>query len=153
MCKEDGWATGWEVITSVRRFQHRVEVFMDRSLEPMGITFARYRALEAILLNEEVHLSELARPLRLSRQAVHATVQILHDGDLVDLVHEEGRVCVRSSAVGRQRVRHFRRSTDDFKSGIEAALSGGERHRLTSLPERVDGALEPPRQPEWGLAP
>jgi len=153
VCKNDGWATGWEVITAVRRFQHRMEVFMDQSLEPMGITFAQYRALEAILLNEEIHLSELARLLRLSRQAVQASVQKLHAADLVDLVHESGRVYVAPSAVGRRRLRHFRHSTDDFKAGIEAALSGGERHRLTTFLDRADRVVETPRRPEWWLAP
>lgn len=61
MCHDDGFASGWEVITSVRRFQHRMEVFMDQSLEPLGVTFAQYRALEAIDLNHEMHISELAR--------------------------------------------------------------------------------------------
>jgi DNA-binding MarR family transcriptional regulator len=153
VCKDDGWATGWEVITSVRRFQHRMEVFIDQSLEPMGITFAQYRALEAIFLNEEIHVSELARLLRLSRQAVQATVQKLHAGNLVDLIHESGRVYAAPSAVSRRRLRRFRRSTDDFKVGIESALSGGERYRLTKFLDRDDRVLETPRRPEWWLAP
>jgi hypothetical protein len=48
MCIDGGYATAWETITASRRFQHRVEVFFDQILEHLGMTFAQYRALEAI---------------------------------------------------------------------------------------------------------
>jgi DNA-binding MarR family transcriptional regulator len=153
VCEGDGWATGWEVITSVRRFQHRLEVFMDQSLEPLGISFAQYRALELISQNNEMHLSELARLLRVSRQAVQVSVRKLYTGDLVDLIRESGRVYVTPSAVGLRRLPLFRRYTDELKAGIEQALTGGERHRLIRLLERADRVLATPRQPEWWLAP
>ena len=126
---------------------------MDQSLEPLGISFAQYRALEAILLNKEMHLSELARLLRVSRQAVQVSVQKLYTGGLVDLIRESGRVYVTPSAVGLRRVELFRRYTEDLKAGIEQELSGGERHRLTRLLDRADHVLSTPRQPEWWLAP
>ena len=148
MCTDDGFASGWEVITAIRRFQHRMEVFMDQSLEPLGITFAQYRALEAIDLSKETHISQLARNLRLTRQAAQMTVHKLHVGGLVDLVHEPGRVYVRPSALGFRRLHLFRKYTHDFKVKLEEELSDGERHRLTRLLDRADYALQPPRQPE-----
>jgi DNA-binding MarR family transcriptional regulator len=126
---------------------------MDQSLEPLGTTFARYRALEAIDLNKEIHISQLARFLRLSRQAAQMSVQKLHIGGLVDLVHEPGRVYVRPSELGDRRLRLFRKYTHDFKVKLEEQLTDGERHRLTQLLDRADGVLLPPRQPEWWLAP
>ena len=153
MCEDDGSASGWEVITSVRRFQHRMEVFMDQSLEPLGVTFAQYRALEAIDLNREMHISELARFLRLSRQAARMTVQKLDANGLVDLIHEPGRVYVKPSKLGHRRLGLFRKFTHDFKVKLEEELSDGERHRLTLLLGRAEDALQPPRQPEWWLAP
>ena len=153
MCQDDGFASGWEVITSVRRFQHRMEVFMDQSLEPLGVTFAQYRALEAIDLNHEIHISELARVLRLSRQAAQMTVQKLNHGGLVDLIKDNGRVYVRPSWLGFRRLSLFRKFTQDLKVKLEEELGDGERHRLTQLLGRVDHALEAPRQPEWWLAP
>jgi DNA-binding MarR family transcriptional regulator len=153
MCTEEGFASGWEVITSVRRFQHRIEVFMDQSLEPLGVSFAQYRALEAIHLNKEMHISQLARFLRLPRQAAQMTVQKLHLGGLVDLIQEPGRVYVRPSELGLQRLRLFRRFTHDFKVKLEEELTDGERHRLTQLLDRGDDALRSPHQPEWWLAP
>ena len=155
MCTEDGFASGWEVITAVRRFQHRMEVFMDQSLEPLGITFAQYRALEAIDLNREIHISQLARFLRLTRQAAQMTVSKLDRGGLVDLVPEPGRVYVRPSELGLRRLRLYRNYTHDFKRKLEERLTDGERHRLVVLLGSADEALAetPPRQPEWWLAP
>jgi DNA-binding MarR family transcriptional regulator len=153
MCEEEGFASGWEVITSVRRFQHRMEVFMDQSLEPLGVSFAQYRALEAIDLNREMHISELARFLRLSRQAAQMTVQKLDEGGLVDRIQEAGRVYVRTSDLGLRRLQLFRTFTRDFRVKLEEELSSGERHRLTQLLGRADDALEAPHQPEWWLAP
>jgi DNA-binding MarR family transcriptional regulator len=153
MCDDDGFASGWEVITSVRRFQHRMEVFMDQSLEPLGVSFAGYRALEAIDLNKEMHISELARFLRLSRQAAQMTVQKLDQGGLVDVTKEAGRAYVQPSELGCRRLRLFRKFTHDLKLKLEDELSGGERRRLTQLLGRADDALEAPAQPEWWLAP
>jgi len=126
---------------------------MDQSLEPLGITFAQYRALEAIDLHKEMHISHLARFLRLSRQAAQMTVRKLELGGLVDLVHEPGRVYVRPSELGIRRLRLFRKFTRDFKVKLEEELADGERHRLTLLLGRADGALDTPVQPEWWLAP
>lgn len=126
---------------------------MDQSLEPLGISFAQYRALESIFLNKEIHVSELARLLRVSRQAAQVSVQKLYTGGLVDLIRESGRVYVTPSAVGLRRMELFRRYTDDLRTGIEQELTGGERHRLTGLLARADRVLATPRQPEWWLAP
>lgn len=126
---------------------------MDQALEPLGITFAQYRALEAIDLNKEMHVSQPSRCLRLSRQAAQMTVHKLHIGGLVDLVQEPGRVYVKPSELGHRRLGLFRKFTHDFKVKLEEELSDGERHRLTLLLGRAEDALQPPRQPEWRLAP
>jgi DNA-binding MarR family transcriptional regulator len=153
MCQEDGYATGWEVIVAVRRFQHRLEVFIDQSLEPVGITFAQYRALEVLDAHNEMHVSYLARLLRLSRQAAQATIVKLDRGGLVDLLREPGRLYVKPSELGVKRLRLFRAFTADFKSNIEEQLTDGQRHRIVELLQRADRALDPPRQPEWWLEP
>ena len=81
------------------------------------------------------------------------SVQRLNAGNLVELIHESGRVYILPSASGLRRLELCRRFTHDFKSGIEGVLSGGERHRLTMLLDRADRVLESPRQPEWWLVP
>ena len=57
MCEDDGFAFGWEVITSVRRFQHRMEVFMDQSLEPLGVSSLSIELSKRSNLNREMHIS------------------------------------------------------------------------------------------------
>lgn len=126
---------------------------MDESLEPLGMTFAQYRALESIVANKEIHLSELARLLRLSRQAVQTSVHKLERADLVDLIREPRNVYVKVSMIGLRRLELCRKFTHDHKAAIEERLTGGERHRLTRLLGRADPALESPRRPEWWLAP
>lgn len=124
---------------------------MDQSLEPLGLTFAQYRALELLAANKEMHVSHLARLLRLSRQAVQTTVRKLDQGGLVDLTTEPSRVYVRPSDLARRRLQLARNFTEDFKTKLEENLSHGERHQLTRLLHRADLALDPPRQPEWWL--
>ena len=58
----------WELVVMLRRCQHHLEVTMDQALQGMGMSFAQYRALEALASNNAMHISWLARMLRLSRQ-------------------------------------------------------------------------------------
>ena len=153
MSEYEGFATGWEVIIAVRRFQHRLEVFMDQSLEPLGLSFAQYRALELLASSNEMHISELARSLRLSRQGALATVAKLDRGGLIDSAPEAGRVYVKPSALGRHRLDLCRKFTADFKQQLERDLTNGERYRLTRLLSKADRSLRPVHAPEWWLAP
>ena len=41
MCEDGGHATGWELLIAVHRFQHRMQVFLDESLQELGISFAQ----------------------------------------------------------------------------------------------------------------
>jgi DNA-binding MarR family transcriptional regulator len=153
MCRDDGFATGWEVIIAVRRFQHRLEVFMDQSLEPLGLSFAQYRALELLASSNEMHISELARSLRVSRQGALTTVRKLDRGGLIDTAREAGRVYVKPSSLGRHRLHLCRKFTADFKQHIERDLTHGERYRITRLLSKADRSLPSPNRPEWWLAP
>ena len=148
-----GFATGWEVIIAVRRFQHRLEVFMDQSLEPLGLSFAQYRALELLASSNEVHVSELARSLRLSRQGALATVDKLDRGGLIDTDREAGRLYVKLSQLGRDRLNLCRRFTADYTLQLERELTLDERFQLTRLLQKADRSLGPPTSPEWWLAP
>jgi hypothetical protein len=84
---------------------------------------------------------------------VQVSVHSLHAGDLVELIREPGRVYVKTSATGARRLDLFREFTHDLKAGIERELSGAERHRITTLLDRTNRTLDPPRQPEWWLSP
>ena len=143
--------TGWEVIVTTRRFQHHVEVTLDRSLEHYGLTFAQYRALELIARGRPIHVSELARRLRLARQTVQVSVRKLYLLDLLDL-ERDGNLCIVSlSDIGRRRLRHYREAVEDSVTSIEHALAHVDRHRLVSLMADADGALVPAPMPPWWL--
>jgi DNA-binding MarR family transcriptional regulator len=77
MCEPNDlvFASGWDVMIEARRVQHRFEVAMDRCLEAFGLSYAQYRALEILLRSRELHVSELARRLRVTRQAANATAE------------------------------------------------------------------------------
>ena len=47
---------------------------IDADLEAFGISYAQYRALVVLLDQNDMHISELARRLRVTRQAALATV-------------------------------------------------------------------------------
>lgn len=126
---------------------------MDHSLEHLGMTFAQYRALELLDANPELHVSELARLLRVSRQAALASVAKLDRGFLIETTREAGRTYVRPSEIGRRRLELCRRFTQDLKAELEDDLTPGERHRLLLLLEKAGRALRPPGLPEWWLAP
>ena len=70
---------------------------MDQALQGMGMSFAQYRALEALASNNAMHISWLARMLRLSRQTARATVLQLAKQDLVETVDEGYEVTVMCS--------------------------------------------------------
>jgi len=80
MCDGSFMADGWRVMIETRRVQHRFEVGMDRHLHARGISFAQYRALELLLASDEMHVAELARRLRLTRQTVASTVEKARQG-------------------------------------------------------------------------
>jgi DNA-binding MarR family transcriptional regulator len=152
VCQDDGFASGWEVMTAARRFQHRLEVFMDQALEHLGMTFAQYRALEVLATQRELQVSELARFLRVSRQAALKTVKKLDGGALIEAVPEAGRLYVSPSEAGERRLEHCRRFTHDLKAQVEVGLNHGELYRLHQLLEKAGDTLLPPSHPEWWLA-
>lgn len=154
MCRDDGSATAWELMTAGRRFSHRLEVLMDQRLEHLGISFAQYRALETVAAYPDLHTSELARALRISRQAAGKTIEKLDGGALIHEVREAGRLYVTASELGGKRLDQCRRTTLDMTRPLEEALTDGERHRVVVLLERAGGALRPPStRREWWLEP
>ena len=143
--------TGWEVIVTARRFQHHVEVTLDRSLEHYALTFAQYRALELIARGRPIHVSELARRLRLTRQTVQVSVRKLYLLDLLDLERDGNLSIVSTSKVGRRRLPLYREAVADSIASIERTLEHEDRHRLVSLMREADEALRPAPTPPWWL--
>jgi DNA-binding MarR family transcriptional regulator len=143
----------WELVVMLRRCQHHLEVTMDQALQGMGMSFAQYRALEALASNNAMHISWLARMLRLSRQTARSTVLQLAKQDLVETVDEGYEVTVHVLPKGRKRLRLCRDSTRSVITNIEERLSMGERVTLHGLLTHAERAFQPPppRVRPWWL--
>lgn len=152
MCDEDGYATGWQLMLAAQRFQHRMYVFMDQSLEGLGISFAQYRILELLNDTSDLHLSEIARRLRVTRQATRATVEKLRLASLVDVESEAHASYVTISDLGRRRLALFRAATHDLPEALEAEFPPGRIFGLVRTLRKAEDCLTSPRQPLWWLS-
>jgi DNA-binding MarR family transcriptional regulator len=152
MCNVDEFtvASGWDVMIETRRVQHRFEVAMDQCLEAFGISYAQYRAFLALLGENDMHISELARRLRVTRQAALATVTKLARADLVRLERESHATYVVVTPVARARLARLQ-DFADMPNLLERALTEAERGRLVALLRKADRSLTPPRRPTWWL--
>jgi hypothetical protein len=75
---------GWDVIDANARLHQRIRVAFDQSLNGYWISFAQYRILEMLNHTPKIHVGELARRLRVTRQAAHGVARQLRRADLVD---------------------------------------------------------------------
>jgi len=143
-------ASGWDVMVEARRVQHRFEVAMDQCLEAFGISYAQYRALVALLDGNDMHISELARRLRVTRQAALAIATKLARSDLVTFERESHATCLVVTPVARARFARLREFAD-MPDELEKGLTDTERGRLVALLRKADRSLTPPRRPTWWL--
>ena len=147
------YVTTWELIVALRRCQHHLEVTMDQALQGMGMSFAQYRALETLASSNPMHISWLARMLRLSRQGARTTVLQLAKQDLVETVDEGYEVVVTVEPKGRRRLALCRSATKQVSQQLEQRLSQQERATLVALLARAEHAFQPPppRTRPWWL--
>jgi DNA-binding MarR family transcriptional regulator len=147
---ESTFASGWDVMIEARRVQHRFEVAMDQCLEAYGISYAQYRAFLVLLGNNDMHISALARRLRVTRQAALATVTKLARVDLVTLERESHATYVVVTPLARKRLAGLA-GFANMPDKLEDALTAAERGRLVALLRKADRSLSPPRRPTWWL--
>ena len=153
MCDDGGHGTGWELMLTVHRFQHRMRVFMeDESLQELGISFAQLRILELLNIHHDLHLSELARRLRVTRQATRATVEKLGCADLVHVEREAHASYVMISDLGRKRLRRFRAATHPIPEALEAEFPPDRIAGLIRALRTAEDCLESPEEPLWWLS-
>ena len=143
-------ASGWDVMVEARRVQHRFEVAMDQCLEAFGISYAQYRALIALLDGSDMHISELARRLRVTRQASLAIATKLARSDLVTFERESHATYLVVTPVARARFARLREFAD-MPEELEKSMMDTERGRLVALLRKADRSVAPPRRPAWWL--
>ena len=143
-------ASGWDVMVEARRVQHRFEVAMDQCLEAFGISYAQYRALIVLLDQDDMHISELARRLRVTRQAALAIATKLARSGLVTCERGSHAIYLVVTAHARAHVARLHEFAD-MPDVLEKALTDTERGRLVALLRKADRSLAPPRRPTWWL--
>src|SRR5262245_56092605 len=152
MCDVDdaSFASGWDVMIETRRVRHRFEVAMDQCLQAFGISYAQYRALLALIAENEMHISSLARRLRVTRQAALETVTKLARTDLVTLQREAHATYILVTPLARVRLTRLS-DFADMPSALERSLTDMERGRLVALLRKADRSITPPRRRTWWL--
>ena len=144
MCDGTLIASGWRVMIETRRVQHRFEVAVDRALSTRGISYAQFRALELLLEEPDLHVSELARRLRLSRQNVASTIEKLERVDLIE-VAARARARLRVAQLPRQRTGGT--SPPEHRGVPSGHRTGAHTDRLWSAGRRSCGAPTAPSLP------
>jgi DNA-binding MarR family transcriptional regulator len=144
--------SGYELMVALRRTQHRIEVAIDHALSGHGMTYAQYRAL-AMLASARfaIDISELARRLRVTRQAARCSVEHLRLQDLVEVEHDGYRATVYVTERGRHRLKRCRQATAALEAQLEQAFTPKRRADLVDLIGEIDDALRPPPSPLWWL--
>lgn len=140
------WVSGWDLMVELRRTQHRIEVAMDQCLEAFGISYAQYRALEAILARKQPHIAGLARHLELTRHAVQRSAAKLERAGYVDIERDGGLAYLAATAQARRQLGLIR-EFGDIPARIEQALPERDRRPLTHLLVALERATRPPRRP------
>jgi DNA-binding MarR family transcriptional regulator len=156
MCEQTGVrvVTTWELIVALRRCQHHLEVTMDQALQGMAMSFAQYRALELLADDRRpMHISWMARLLRLNRTSARETVRHLSQLQLVTTKREGRDVVINLTDLAERRLKLCRQATDQVIRGLEEDLSEAQRATLAHLLDRAERAFSPPppRVTPWWL--
>jgi DNA-binding MarR family transcriptional regulator len=136
------------LLTALRRVQHMLVLDLDRCVDDLGLSYARVEVMELLDARPTIHGGEIARRLRITRQAAHRLLKHLELGDLAERRPFDG--FVRPAALtdaGRARLRLARSALEGAHVTLER-LSPEERSALA----RGLGALERalvPRVERW----
>jgi DNA-binding MarR family transcriptional regulator len=125
---------------------------MDESLQELWISFAQLRILELLDVHHDLHLSELARRLRVTRQATRVTVAKLECAGLVHVEREAHASYVMISDLGRTRLRRFRAATHPIPDALENEFPPGRIAGLIRRLRTAEDCLESPQEPLWWLS-
>jgi DNA-binding MarR family transcriptional regulator len=143
----------WDLLVALRRCQHTLEVTMDQSLRGLGMSFAQYRALETLSSRNPMHISWLARLLRVNRTSARDTVRQLENHGLVTTQREGHVVVVTVTPVAARRLDLCRRATAAIGNSVELRLQPTQRDQLLNLLGETERSFRPPppRVRPWWL--
>ena len=143
-----------DIVYTHHLLHQRIRVTMDQALEGNFVSYAQYRMLSLLAHTPNVFLNDMARRLRVTRQA---SAGVLHRLDMAGLVervegyeHEQAKP-YRVTDLGHRRLRRMHDLARTRFAPLDERLAADERRKLVDLMLRVDRALEPPRRPMWWL--
>jgi DNA-binding MarR family transcriptional regulator len=129
-------------------------VTLDQAFEGNFVSYAQFRMLALLHDTPNLYLNEIARRLRVTRQASRGVIDRLDWAGLVERIegyeHEQAKP-YRITDLGRHRLGRMADLADTRLAPIDQRLDGGQRRTLVDLMITVDRALEPPRRPMWWL--
>lgn len=144
----------WDIVETHHLLHQRIRVTLDQAFEGNFVSYAQFRMLAVLHETPNQFLNEMARRLRVSRQASRGVLDRLDWAGLVERVegyeHEQAKP-YRITDLGRHRLHRMRDLAQIRLSPIDERLTGDERRALVELMFRVDSALVPPRRPMWWL--
>lgn len=142
--------SGREVIAAARLFHRVLRARLNRCFDQeFALTYAQYEILQILEEEPNLHASELARRLRMTRQATNRLVIRLKLQDLVDVGPRDGALrVVWPTDMGTRRLATARESVVRVERDIET-LPAGTRVALMEALGAGRLALIPPPHPWW----
>ena len=117
------------------------------------MSFAQYRALETLAARNPMHISWLARLLRVNRTSARDTVRQLENHGLVTTEREGYVVVVTLTTTASRRLELCRRATAAIGTYFEQGLDPRQRAQLLTLLSEAERTFTPPppRVRPWWL--
>jgi len=147
--------SAWDIVQTHHLLHQRIRVTFDQAFEGNFVSYAQFRMLFLLHETPNLFLNEMARRLRVSRQASRGVLDRLDRAGLVERVegyeHEQAKP-YRVTDLGRHRLGRMNDLLRTRLTPINERLDGADRRTLVELMLHVDRALEPPRRPMWWLA-
>jgi len=144
----------WDIIETHHLLHQRIRVTLDQALEGNFVSYAQFRMLALLYETPNMYLNEMARRLRVSRQASSGVLLRLDLAGLVERLegyeHEQAKP-YRVTELGRHRLFRMNGLAQARFAPIVERLDGNDRRAFVQLMLAVDRALEPPRRPIWWL--
>jgi DNA-binding MarR family transcriptional regulator len=142
--------SGREVIAAARLFHRVLRARLNRCFDrEFALTYAQYEILQILEEEPNLHASELARRLRMTRQAANRLIERLRRADLIDLAPREGGLrVIWLTDLGTRRLATARRAVVRVERDMER-LPAGTRVALVDALGAGRNVLFPPPRPWW----
>lgn len=142
--------SGREVIAAARLFHRVLRTRLNQCVDQeFALTYAQYEILQILEEESNLHVSELARRLRMTRQATNRLIARLKLQDLIDIAPRDGGLrVIWLTDVGTRRLATARESVVSVERDVEKLP---DRTRVALVEALGAGrlALIPPPRPWW----